>query len=267
MECPQKCKHVVLHTAPKQWIPNIVENGFELPINDPKRISYGKGVAEDDVLFFEKLNATGARYIFAWMDNLHRNREDHPDMGIVTAEICSCHVLDKKTLDNNKHALAVKGTEFIMNAQGYPEKDRQWALDHFGTRLESEYNDPMSFLRKIAIDSEHIVYGDPLTEAEKPTASYLEKSAGKKVKDIKRYGMGEVMKSLGFEIADGYTGSHSFSRDDRNRPINEIIVADPSIISAIHEIDPKSLCGNALNFDSSYPLLKDDCIKRKFIEQ
>lgn len=224
-ENPDHCDNIIgLHTTPKQWIPDIKQNGFKLPKDVPSQHSSGKGASENDILFFERKNNRGVRYILGWKQSLEGNR--NISNGIIQVSIHSCNHLDKTVLKNNRHELAMKGTQFIMDAQGYPESKRAWSEDFLGRRLES-YDDPFEFLRKVATDSTHGIL-----------------DASGKMVDVKEYNIGEVMTYLGFDTASGYSKSHFFSPDkeDRNAPTNEIIVANPKLIYDIQEITPKELC-------------------------
>jgi hypothetical protein len=234
--CPYYCDRIpVLHATPKNWIPDIVAHGFELAKDHPERASWGKGAGEDDVIFFERFTPLGARYAISWSQSLAHGWKPNPTHdvphGIVGAEICSCMHLDEPALRFHRKLLAQRGAEFIMDAHEEPEISRPRMAEHLGGRLEFDesYADPLSFLRKIAGDADHCVYDD-----EKKTHCT----------HIVRYGIGEVMKTLGYDTADGFTRSHSMSpiADDRNAPINELIVADPHRITNIHEIDPAELC-------------------------
>lgn len=216
-----------LHATSEEYAEGIIKSGFQHSKGHEERVSFGKGSAEEDIFFFERDNPIGMKFINSWKHKFESERKN-PHV-ILKAKVCSCNYLNKNELIRNNDEIVSKSVDFIMKAQGYSEKERKWAFDHLGGRLKynknSEYgfNDPFSFLRKVANDSDHCIY---------------EIINGKeRCKEVIRYNIGEVMDYLGYDTADGYTGSHMFDPRYRDVPINEFIVHDSSKIYDIQKMD------------------------------
>ena len=127
--------------------------------------------------------------------------------------MCSCNHLDKAELDEQNAikfefqsmwgspmkigGLSKRAAD--MWIQENKEDNNKWVYGHIGSRLDS-YEDPFSFLRKVAADVTHM---DDDT------------------RDIRRYGIGDVLEYLGYDTADGFLGWHN-----QDGPMNEIVVRD-----------------------------------------
>jgi hypothetical protein len=214
----KECKQITaLHAVPKKWIPEIIKNGFKHTKDLPNHASQGRGGREDDLFFFEKETRMGARSSINWWKDLWSHRK--LPMGIVEVEVESCKHLGKEEMIKDRDAIIEKGAIFIAKTLKQPTLN-----DHFRGKVEQYLEvwvgNPLGFLRKMG-DYSAISSDDPL--------------------------IGDVMKSLGYDTADGFVNAHQESKDleYRNAPISEFVVTNPKKISNIHEVEPEELCERA----------------------
>jgi len=241
MKCPSNCNEIrVLHATPRERIPNIIEKGFEYSKFHPERISHGRGSGEENIFFFERYNKDGAKNILQWMPSLSRSKETD---GIVEAKVCSCNYLDKRTLQRENDAIFEKSIKFI--AKTLNEEDNiKWLAEHEGGGpygLKTYYKDPFSYMRKVAVESARVIY-----------------DKDNKIIDVIRPDIGDVMNELGYDAADGYTGSHM----GQESTMNELITTDPKRIYNIREVKVEDLC-HEFSSDKEMAALCKNRLRRK----